>query len=110
MGSDLLRGSSLVRPLLGTTELIAANAGALIAAFMDTRHMSASVQSFSLCNPHGPAVEDLPLLLRRLADEIESQGIGKDELLDVTFSNDELTDEGWFCWRASVYWSPNEPD
>ena len=59
---------------------------------------------FTMRNPHGPDVENLPMLLRRLADEIERVGIPNDDLLDVTFSNDELTDDG-YCWRATVYWS-----
>ena len=66
--------------------------------------MYGSSRNFSLNNPAGPDVENLPLLLRRLADEIERAGIKNDDLLDVTFSNDELTDDG-FSWRATVYWS-----
>lgn len=61
---------------------------------------------FSLCNPQGPEVTNLPLLLRRLANEIERADIARDDLLDVTLSNDEFTDDG-FCWRATVYWSPS---
>lgn len=38
---------------------------------------------FSLGNPEGPSSSDLPLLLRRLADLIEEEGITGDELLDV---------------------------
>ncbi|MCA1984734.1 hypothetical protein [Nocardioides nematodiphilus] len=68
------------------------------------------IRCFSVNNPHGPEVEDLPLLLRRLADAVEAEGIRPDELMDVTLSNDELIDEGYFCWRATVYWQPNETD
>jgi hypothetical protein len=60
----------------------------------------------SLSNPAGPTSTDLPLLLRRLADLIEEFGITSDELLDVTISGDEVTEDGSW-WNATVYWSPD---
>lgn len=57
--------------------------------------------------PQGPTSTDLPLLLRRLADEIESQGIDTDDILDLVFSNDEITAYGGW-WRATVYWSTSD--
>lgn len=64
---------------------------------------------FSLSNPEGPAGPDLPLLLRRLADAIEEAGIASDDLLDVTFSGDDVNEHGSW-WHATVYWSPDQPD
>lgn len=63
---------------------------------------------FSLSNPEGPSGPDLPLLLRRLADTIESQGIRPEDLLDVTLGSDEVNEHGTW-WRATVYWEPSEP-
>lgn len=66
-------------------------------------------RNVSLCHPEGPTVENLPLLLRRVADLIEELDIKPDELLDVTFSNDDLTDDG-FRWTAAIYWQTEEDD
>lgn len=62
---------------------------------------------FALGNPEGPASADLPLLLRRLADHIESAGIRSEDIIDVTISGDEVTEHG-SSWRAAVYWSPQD--
>ncbi|MGQ0434377.1 MAG: hypothetical protein ACT452_18480 [Microthrixaceae bacterium] len=65
-----------------------------------------SVRHFSLSNPSGATETDLPLLLRRLADEIEARGIQPMEMLDITVSS-EMTENGpW--WSATVYWSPGD--
>ncbi len=63
---------------------------------------------FSLGNGEGPKSNDLPLLLRRLADQIEADDIKMDELLDVVIAGGEITEHGSW-WRATVYWSPNTP-
>lgn len=63
-------------------------------------------RNFSLSNPEGPTSSNLPLLLRRLADEIEAEGIDGDDILDLVFSNDEITEHGGW-WRATLYWQPN---
>jgi hypothetical protein len=62
---------------------------------------------FSLSNPEGPTSAQLPLLLRRLADEIEAEGIDGDDMLDLVFSNDQVTEYGGW-WRATLYWSPDD--
>ncbi|MGL4178686.1 MAG: hypothetical protein ACRCSN_21740 [Dermatophilaceae bacterium] len=51
----------------------------------------------------------MPLLLRRLADEIEAEGIGHDDLLDVVIGGDVVNDHGTW-WRATVYWAPDVDD
>lgn len=61
---------------------------------------------WSISNPEGPTSTDLPLLLRRLADTIEADGIKTDDILDVQISGDEVTEYGSW-WRATVYWSPD---
>ncbi|MGO4604475.1 hypothetical protein [Terrabacter sp. 2YAF2] len=63
---------------------------------------------FSLSNAEGPSGPDLPLLLRRLADTIESQGIRPADLLDVSIGSDEVNVHGTW-WRATVYWAPDAP-
>lgn len=59
---------------------------------------------FSICNSEGPTSNDLPLLLRRLADQIETDGIKHDDILDVTITGAEITEHGSW-WQATVYWS-----
>ena len=59
---------------------------------------------FSLVNPKGTASSDLPLLLRRLADQIEADGIRSADILDVTITGAEITEHGSW-WQATVYWS-----
>lgn len=61
----------------------------------------------SLGNGEGPASNDLPLLLRRLADLIEEEGIKNDDILDLVVSGDQVTEYGnW--WRATLYWAPDD--
>lgn len=47
---------------------------------------------FSLSNAEGLSGPDLPLLFRRLADTIESEGIRPEDLLDVTLGGDEVNE------------------
>ena len=63
---------------------------------------------FSLSNPEGPSGPDLPLLLRRLADAIQSAGISSEALLDVSLGSDQINEYGT-CWRATVDWAPDAP-
>lgn len=61
---------------------------------------------FSLANPRDDGATDLPRLLRRLADEIESQAIDPLDIISLTIS-EEMTENGpW--WSATVVWSPDE--
>lgn len=58
----------------------------------------------SIANPRQDGSADLPLLLRRLADEIERLQVDPTEILDATISK-EITEDGpW--WSATLYWSP----
>lgn len=61
---------------------------------------------FSLSNPQGAGESDLPLLLRRIADEIEARDIAARDILDLTI-HCEITENGpW--WAVTLYWSPDE--
>lgn len=64
---------------------------------------------FSLANPReSPSATDLPVLLRRFADEIDARRIQPMEILDLTIRS-EITAEGPY-WSATLYWSPeSEP-
>jgi len=61
---------------------------------------------FSLANAVTDDVTDLPHLLRRVANEIEKQGITPMEMLDVTVHS-EISERGPH-WSVTVYWSPDE--
>lgn len=63
---------------------------------------------FTPSNPRDDGAEDLPRLLRRVAEEVERRGITAVELLDVAVPS-EITAAGpW--WAVSVYWSPDGSD
>ena len=64
---------------------------------------------FSLGNAEGPESNDLPLLLRRVADHIETLGIESEDVMDVVVSGDEVTEHGSW-WRVAVYWSSESTD
>ena len=51
--------------------------------------------------------DDLAHLLRRVADEIDRQGLRPNALLDVTISQEITGDGPW--WSATVYWAPDVP-
>ena len=67
-----------------------------------------SCRHFSLANALDDRPTDLPHLLRRVADMIEAEGIGADDLLDVTISHEMRADGPW--WSATVYWAPTSRD
>lgn len=60
---------------------------------------------FTLSNPEDDGADDLPRLLRRVADLIEEYGIKPVDILDLTVSQ-EIVDEGPL-WSVTVYWSPD---
>ncbi len=62
---------------------------------------------FALSNPRDDGASDLPRLLRRLADVLESQRIDPMDILDMTVSRDMTEDGPW--WSVSLYWSPDDP-
>jgi hypothetical protein len=57
---------------------------------------------FTLANPKGPRRGDLPLLLRRVADEVER--LGDIEVLDLV-TRYELGPDLEYGWTASVYYT-----
>jgi hypothetical protein len=60
----------------------------------------------SLSNPLDETRGDLPLLLRRVAELIEAEGIDPMDLLDLVV-HQEMTAEGpW--WDITIYWSTGE--
>jgi hypothetical protein len=72
---------------------------------IDTRPVdSYPSRHWSLSNPEGPSSNNLPLLLRRVADAIEADDINMDSVLDLQVSGDEVTEHGSW-WRATLYWS-----
>ena len=63
---------------------------------------------FSLSNPRDDGSTDLPRLLRRVADEIDSRGIDPMDILDLTVSQQITEDGPW--WSVNLYWQPDEDD
>jgi hypothetical protein len=62
-------------------------------------------QHFSLSNPSGSLRDDVPALLRRVADTIEA--IGDVHVLDITYSVD--IDVAGYCPWVSVYFTAAAP-
>ena len=62
-----------------------------------------SSQHFSLANPRHDEADDLPMLLRSLADEIEARQLDPMSILDLTLSREIIEGDPW--WSASLYWS-----
>lgn len=61
---------------------------------------------FSLRNPQGERQDDFPLLLRRLAEEIERHG--EIDILDVTFQREVTANGDWPS--MTVYYSTSDDD
>lgn len=61
-----------------------------------------TVRHFSQANPKGPGQEDVPALLRRVANTIE--GLGPVEVQDITFCSEPTPDGP----RMTVYFHPVE--
>lgn len=60
---------------------------------------------FTINNPIDDGAADLPRLLRRVADLVESEGIEPTDVLDLTVHQD-MTEHGpW--WGITVYWAPD---
>lgn len=64
-----------------------------------------SCRHISLANATGPTTTDLPLLLRRIAEEIERREIDPRQILDLTVSS-EISEDGPE-WSVTLYWSPD---
>ncbi|GAB3148117.1 hypothetical protein GCM10027290_32360 [Micromonospora sonneratiae] len=58
-----------------------------------------TVRHLSQANPAGQGQDNVPALLRRLADTLEA--IGPIEVQDVVFHNEVTADGDW--WSATVY-------
>jgi hypothetical protein len=67
-----------------------------------------SSQHFSLANPRDDAADNLPKLLRRLADEIEARRLDPMKILDLTISQEIIEGGPW--WSASLYWSETDSE
>ena len=67
-----------------------------------------SCQHFSLSNPENDGADDLPRLLRRVADVVEEYGIRPMDILDLTVSQEMTGERPW--WSVTVYWSPDGED
>ena len=63
-----------------------------------------TARRFSLANPQDGGAADLPKLLRRIADEIETRDLDPMNLLDLTISQEMTADGPW--WSATLSWSP----
>jgi hypothetical protein len=60
---------------------------------------------FSLSNPRDDGPTDLPRLLRRLADEMESRSIHPEDVITLTIHSEVTEDGPW--WSATLVWSPD---
>jgi hypothetical protein len=67
-----------------------------------------SSQHFSLANPRDDGPDDLPKLLRRIADEIEGRQLDPAKVLDLTISQEIIESGPW--WSASLYWSAGDSE
>jgi hypothetical protein len=56
---------------------------------------------FSQSNPAGPRQDDVPALLRRVADSVEA--LGAVEVQDLTFHNQVTAEGSWYS--VTVYFS-----
>lgn len=74
--------------------------------YRDDGQMSESwtCQRFSLANAIDDRPNDLPHLLRRVADEMERQQVRPMDVLDLTVSSEMTADGPW--WSVTLYWSP----
>jgi hypothetical protein len=70
----------------------------------DERPESWTIRHFSQANPLGPGRDDVPALLRRVADSIEA--LGSVTVQDITFGT-EVTEDG--LWHElTVYFQERE--
>lgn len=65
-----------------------------------------TTEHFSLTNPYGPGMDDVPRLLRRVADEVA--GLGDAIVVDLILHTD-VTGEGYWP-SVTVYFSRDDAD
>lgn len=58
----------------------------------------------SMANPRDDGHDDLPRLLRRLADRLEALAVDPMDVLDLTLSQEMTEDGPW--WSFTLYWAP----
>lgn len=63
-------------------------------ATMATQTESFPARHFSQANPLGPGQDDVPALLRRVADSIE--GLGRVWVQDLVLHNETTADGNWY--------------
>lgn len=63
-----------------------------------------TIRRFSQANPKGPGQDDVPALLRRVANTIE--GLGPIEVQDLIMGT-EITEDG-FWYHLTVYFNAKE--
>ncbi len=69
---------------------------------------TATCRTWALGNPMGEHAGNLPMLLRRVADQMEHDGMKPMDILALTVDQ-EMTAEGpW--WSVQVFWSPDADD
>jgi hypothetical protein len=64
-----------------------------------------TIRQFSQANPQGDGQDNVPALLRRLADTIGDQG--KIVVQDITYTN-EIDEDGKWRPTMTVYFCPDE--
>lgn len=63
-----------------------------------------SCRTWALANPRKKNPTDLPMLLRRVADQMEQDGIRPMEIRALTVDSEMTADGPW--WSVQVFWSP----
>ena len=65
-----------------------------------------SIETFSQANPRGPGQDDVPALLRRVADSLEE--LGPIEVMDLVLHNEVTEDGDWY--DLAIYFHRREPE
>lgn len=64
------------------------------------------IETFAQCNPLGPELDNVPALLRRVADTIEE--LGQVHILDIVHRKDIIAEGYWHFF--TVYFNRNPDD
>mgnify|MGYP001460995583 CR=1 FL=1 len=68
----------------------------------------ATCRTWALGNPEGKHASNLPMLLRRVADQMEYDGIEPMDILALTVEQEMTADGPW--WSVQVFWQPDARD